>query len=636
MDKRRYFVKQSLEQWKKENNLKKTADIIGAAVILLGIGISIYMDCVDRSFWVDEAMLAYSFSERTVWKLTEAPFAWLQSAPVLYLYLVKLLSLLFGNTEFVLRGFSVFSYAATLGLTWYVAKRLFHVRYALLCSAFLANMNFMLKYSNMFKQYMSECIWVLLVLLVYYLYKEKKLSVRWVIPLYMIFLWGANPACFFIGGVLAWELLSGLWKRDRIAVRNSILTGAGVFVSFAVYYFYWLWGVANSQEMQEYWAGAVFPLIPRSIADVKEAQALLYDIFIVFREGRIFVTGLVLAAFVFGMFREKNRYVIVTALGFFLSLFASWLHMFPVADRMWCFSYPLFAILAYMAADRMIPDASRKENAGIRNVAQGPKYSAVSSGEIAAVILMIVLILTSNGILVYRHGENVYMAGEEVNFSISYVQEHVEPGESVYVYYHSIPAVKYKIGYDTDAFGNTGEDNIIWASGTANDSEVLEQDVERIVNAGRCYLIASHTTDERFAPLLYALSEKGNLEMLQNAYETPLYYFSGNVQDSKLSVAYELISQEEEGDTCYVTVRVINNGDSFINTDFDDVVLGCRDREEIGTNLWGNLEPGGYFDMPLQFDWNGESQVKLQLRNGDKYWYEELGFPAITITKGEM
>ena len=120
-----------------------------------------------------------------------------------------------------------------------------------------------------------------------------------------------------------------------------------------------------------------------------------------------------------------------------------------------------------------------------------------------------------------------------------------------------------------------------------------------------------------------------------NEHETPLYYYCASPEDSKGRVRYELISQEEEGDTCYVTVRVENVGSAIINTEYDDVKVACKEREEIGTNLWGNLIPGAYYDMPLQFDWNGDTSISLQLRNGEKYWYEELGCQPVTITKGE-
>ena len=88
---------------------------------------------------------------------------------------------------------------------------------------------------------------------------------------------------------------------------------------------------------------------------------------------------------------------------------------------------------------------------------------------------------------------------------------------------------------------------------------------------------------------------------------------------------YELISREEEGDTCYVTIRVENIGAAYINTDYEDVKVACRDREDIGTNLWGNLEPGAYFDMPLQFDWKGRhrgfsSAQRRGRSTGTKSW----------------
>ena len=134
-------------------------------------------------------------------------------------------------------------------------------------------------------------------------------------------------------------------------------------------------------------------------------------------------------------------------------------------------------------------------------------------------------------------------------------------------------------------------------------------------------------------PLLTALSQSGSLEIVLNEYETPLYFYASAPGDRKSRVSYELISQEEEGDTCYVTIRVNNTGISYINTEYDNVRVACREREDIGTNLWGNLAPGAYYDMPLEFDWNGQTSVSLQLENGGRYWFDELGCEPITITR---
>lgn len=604
-------MRQLVIQWRQQNLIKKAADIVGLCIIFAGLAVSIFMNCVGRSLWLDEAMLSYSFSERSLFELTSAVFEWDQNAPVLYLYFAKVMTLIFGNTEFVLRSVSILAMILTLFLTWYVAHYVFKLKYAIICSAFLANMNFILQYSNVFKQYLSECVWVLLVLVVYWFYREKKITFRPVILLYMIFIWGANPACFFIGGVLACEFIEGVVKKDRTQILGSLFIGAGVFVSFVTYYFYWLRATAQSGTMQAYWGNADFPLIPKSIEDLKMANAMLYDVFITFREGRLFIMGLVLAAFVIGIIMERNRYYMVLAVGFLITLFASFIHMFPMADRLWCFSYPLFVILSFSAIDRMM---------GKR------------SGELAAVALMFVLILTNNGILVYRHAENVYWEGEEANPNIAYVQEHIAEDENMYVYYQSIPVVKYKIGYDTDKIGDVAQDNIMWGADLPS-KEAGAEDIPKVQAMDKCYIMASHAPAERINPLLNALQESGNLEIVRNEHETPLYYYTRKPQDMKTGVSYEMTQYEEEDGICYVTIRVTNTGESYLNTEFDNVTVACRQREDIGTNLWGNLPPGQSFDMPLSFPWNDDTSVTLQLRNGDKYWYDELGFEPITITR---
>ena len=102
-------MKNIWNNWKGQSILKKSADILGFCIIVSGIIVSILMNCVGRTLWLDEAMLAFSFSKRSLLELTNGVFEWDQSAPVLYLYCVKILTLLFGNTEAVLRSFSVFS-----------------------------------------------------------------------------------------------------------------------------------------------------------------------------------------------------------------------------------------------------------------------------------------------------------------------------------------------------------------------------------------------------------------------------------------------------------------------------------------------------------------------------------------------
>ena len=90
------------------------------------------------------------FSTRSFWKLGDGSFENGQIAPLGWLYMEKALTLLFGNTEFVLRMGSVIGLVFSLFLIYYLMKYCFVVKYPLAACAFYANMPFILKYSNVF------------------------------------------------------------------------------------------------------------------------------------------------------------------------------------------------------------------------------------------------------------------------------------------------------------------------------------------------------------------------------------------------------------------------------------------------------------------------------------------------------
>ena len=71
-----------LKTWKAKGLQKKAADIFGILVILSGIGVSIYMNTVGRSLWLDEAYLVSSLKNRSLFQLTASPLDYIQSAPI--------------------------------------------------------------------------------------------------------------------------------------------------------------------------------------------------------------------------------------------------------------------------------------------------------------------------------------------------------------------------------------------------------------------------------------------------------------------------------------------------------------------------------------------------------------------------
>lgn len=143
------FLKDKLEQ----NVFENILNLIFLVITLMGAVTSIFMNFVDRSLWLDEAALAYSFSTRTFWNLWNGSLENIQFAPLGWLYFEKILAIIFGNTEFVVRIGSILGFVLTLILLWYLLKYCFHIKYPLGACAFYANMPFILKYSNVFKPY---------------------------------------------------------------------------------------------------------------------------------------------------------------------------------------------------------------------------------------------------------------------------------------------------------------------------------------------------------------------------------------------------------------------------------------------------------------------------------------------------
>ena len=99
-------------------------EAVGLLIIAAGIVTSVRMNLVGRSLWWDEAALAFSFSQRDLGNLTGEALELIQSAPVGWLYTVKILTLLLGNTDFVLRIPSMAAYVGILALLFWIFTKI--------------------------------------------------------------------------------------------------------------------------------------------------------------------------------------------------------------------------------------------------------------------------------------------------------------------------------------------------------------------------------------------------------------------------------------------------------------------------------------------------------------------------------
>ena len=125
-------------------------------VYLVGIGIAVYQWLFNRSFWLDEAMLANNILDKNFIDLLK-PLDNYQAAPVLFLWVVKLSSLLAGTSELALRTFSLLCFAfAGIFFLLYLKKRTQNIIVLVFALGLFMFNVFLIRYSSELKQYITD------------------------------------------------------------------------------------------------------------------------------------------------------------------------------------------------------------------------------------------------------------------------------------------------------------------------------------------------------------------------------------------------------------------------------------------------------------------------------------------------
>ena len=585
-----------------------------------------------RSLGLDEAMLAYSFMARDFLDMTANKLDWNQTAPVLYLYTVKMLTELFGGSEAVLRLFSYLSFVGVLLLLFIVSYMLFSTEdHALasprdipvvcyLCPAVFSVLAISLRYATELKPYMSDAFFTLLAILLYLLYNKGKLSLCMLAIFYCLFLWYSSPVCFVIASVFIYEFLCALKSKDTKKLLYISAAGAAVLGSFSANYFYWLRDVAVSDEMVNYWTSRAFPLIPLSPGDLIKIASLYDGIAVSFGTYKYLFSILAFAGMIVFFYKKHPfaRIVLISSVLFYVD---SSIGKYPVADRLMMFSYPVFVILACFA---------------VKEIAVTPVNAW---NNLLRLLLALCLLSTNANWLTYYR--NPYLSGQEANELIAYVDENIDAGEFLYLYHHAIPTFAYKNEY-RDYVGVKNlqkENNIIYGAIYWNEDEDLAPEIDIIRRADRAYVLFSHLFDvnTRITPLIHGLTSEGYFELVMLSRGTLLYFFTADLAHVKTNAEYELLSSEVNGGSVTVEMIITNTGETIWPKE-DDVNLGFHGMrggdvvEGRLLSLNGDVYPGdevilkGSFEVP-----SGISDLKIGLVREGKYWFRDIGVEDLVI-----
>ena len=275
--------------------MNKKLKRIGILIIIVGAFLHGIPYIYNRSLWVDEASLASSIINRSLAGLCARPLDYTQSAPIGYLYIVKLLTMLFGHSEFALRLWSLIAFLFSMLLLYYIVRPLCrHTIAKMFFVCVYAYLPFYYRYANELKPYMSDIMFILLAIYVYQLYRRGSAGFISMIIGYCIIPWFSFAASFAVGALMIINVVTFI-RKAASALRmhrsaNTAINQSGkeltvqmgflsallhlllcclVLASFLLYYVVWLAKTKQNAGGDVLWSVVFFPLIPKSLDDIR-------------------------------------------------------------------------------------------------------------------------------------------------------------------------------------------------------------------------------------------------------------------------------------------------------------------------------------------------------------------------------
>lgn len=395
----------------------------------------------NRSLWLDESLVVSSILDRSFGGLLQ-PLDYGQTAPVGFLFLVKIATLVFGTSELALRLVPLLAGLGALLLFVPVARRFLSRNALVLATALFALAPYLIYYASEVKQYSLDTLISLVVLALAIdageapaLDRPRALVLA---AAGMLAVWLSQPAVFMLAGAGLVLGVRTLRSRDWPRVRVLVLVGASWVISFALAYAASRRGLADEAYMAAFWR-AGFPTLPPST--LAEWLWLPDRLARLFREplgamgqdvSRMHIPQMFagLIAFLGGCVwavRSRDWRLALLLTPMLLVLAASALHLYPfgadwgTSGRVLIFLIPTLVMVMAEGAERLRLLLGRR------------------AGVVAAAVLVTLMLYPS---LVYA-GVMVPQVRTEMKPLLEYANAHRQPGDLLYVYYNGRTTFEY-------------------------------------------------------------------------------------------------------------------------------------------------------------------------------------------------
>lgn len=395
-------------------------------IIGLGVILRLVQYLYNRSLWYDESMLALNIVERSFLELLQ-PLSYKQGAPIGFLMLEKIAVQLFNGSEYALRLFPFLSGIASMVLFYGVAKDFIRSKAVPIALCLFAISEPLIDYSSEVKQYSSDVFVVLLIL--YFVARNiqsKRLTVSHIIAfgaLGAAVIWFSHPSVFILTGVGVSLVLFSVVRKDWTRIGRLSIAYSFWALSFTLCYLVSLDDLSNNKGLVDFWSSAFMPFPPSSLGDIRWFFNTFFEIFN-YPVG-LSLSGIAALAFLVGsvsIFLQKKEHFFILITPIPLVLLASGLHMYPFEGRLLLFLVPSLLLFIAEGAEQI-------------------RDKTWHNSPIIGITLICLLFLKPS----YSASYSLIKprTKEEVKPVISYLREHEQSGDVLYIYYSALPAYEF-------------------------------------------------------------------------------------------------------------------------------------------------------------------------------------------------
>ncbi len=431
--------------------------------IIIGIGILLRLRqyFFNRSLWLDEALLARNIIERSFVGLLQ-PLGYEQNAPVGFLLLSKLATVIGGPTSLALRFFPLVFGIISLFFFYRVARHFLRLPGTLIALTFFSLATPMVYYSTEFKQYMGDVL-AALILWYFFLVAPPKSKSRLAL-LGAGILWFSHASVFILAGlgmgdISLWTYAVPIW-----------------LASFGIDYLLFL-RYSLSLTMVNVWQGhfLLFPWLRGKTDVYVKSIGTVFGFFV--DVDAAWVHACLLVAGYSSLARKSIKNISGFILPIVFVLIASGFEKYPFVPRLLLFFAPSLYIAIGAGADLLIACGRR---------------IAHKAGAMIAVCVLLPLLFW--GTVPYAAASFVTpIKVEELEQVMSYLHAHYQKGDIIYLYY----AAESPFRFYAPKFGLDRVPVVVGVS-SRDDPVKYQQDAAKLKGNPRVWVIFSHIFQQEF------------------------------------------------------------------------------------------------------------------------------------------